>query len=268
LSYKDKRERHRIHQHVYKGSWWVDLDSIDAEAAELLAVDPAQAERFFGNRIVAGSDAAFDPERWAELATSRVVPARDWVTLGFDGARFYDSTAIVATHVMSGYQWLHGLWERPENAPDDWQIDADEVNASMEDAFTRYRVWRLYADPFLWQTSVEQWAGKWGQKRVIEWLTNRNKPMAYALRSYATAIAAGDLSHDGNPDFARHIGNARKVSHAQLLDDEQKPLWTISKDSSRSPLKIDIAMAAVLSWEARGDAVAAGYGRTRGAAGF
>jgi hypothetical protein len=29
---------------------WVDLDAIEAEAAELLEVDPGQAERFFGNR--------------------------------------------------------------------------------------------------------------------------------------------------------------------------------------------------------------------------
>jgi hypothetical protein len=34
---------------------WVDLDAIEAEAAELLETDPAQAERFFGNRIVAGA---------------------------------------------------------------------------------------------------------------------------------------------------------------------------------------------------------------------
>jgi hypothetical protein len=32
----------------------VNLDSIEAEAAELMETDPAQAERFFGNRAVAG----------------------------------------------------------------------------------------------------------------------------------------------------------------------------------------------------------------------
>jgi len=54
LSYKNKRERHAIHKFVYEGSWWVDLDSIEAEAAELLERDPTQAERFFGNRLVQG----------------------------------------------------------------------------------------------------------------------------------------------------------------------------------------------------------------------
>jgi hypothetical protein len=54
LSYKNKVERHRIHKHVYAGSPWVDLAAIEAEAAELMETDPAQAERFYGNRIVHG----------------------------------------------------------------------------------------------------------------------------------------------------------------------------------------------------------------------
>jgi hypothetical protein len=54
-SYKSKRERRKIHAYVYSGSPWVDLDNIEAEAAELIATDPAQAERFFGNRLVSGA---------------------------------------------------------------------------------------------------------------------------------------------------------------------------------------------------------------------
>lgn len=54
LSYRNKEERKRIHRYVYAGSAHVDLDAIEAEAAELLERDPAQAERFFGNRIVHG----------------------------------------------------------------------------------------------------------------------------------------------------------------------------------------------------------------------
>lgn len=54
LSYKNARDRRRIHRYVYEGSPWVDLDAIEAEAAELMETDPAQAERFYGNRIVHG----------------------------------------------------------------------------------------------------------------------------------------------------------------------------------------------------------------------
>lgn len=64
LSYRDKRDRRKIHEYVYEGSWWVNLDSIEAEAAELLEHDPAQAERFFGNRIVAGGGSWLPEGLW------------------------------------------------------------------------------------------------------------------------------------------------------------------------------------------------------------
>lgn len=64
LSYKNKAERRKIHRHVYGDSWWVDLDRIEAEAAEIMERDPADAERFFGNRVVAGSDAWLPSGLW------------------------------------------------------------------------------------------------------------------------------------------------------------------------------------------------------------
>jgi hypothetical protein len=54
------------------------------------------------------------------------------------------------------------------------------------------------------------------------------------------------------------VKNARRKETPQARDEEGRPLWTIRKDAPDSPLKIDAAMAAVLSWEARGDAIAAG----------
>lgn len=64
LSYRNKRERKRIHAHVYDGSPWVNLDDIEAEAVELLETDPAQAERFFGNRLVSGSGSWLKDGLW------------------------------------------------------------------------------------------------------------------------------------------------------------------------------------------------------------
>jgi hypothetical protein len=64
LSYRDKRERRRIHAYVYQGSEHIDLDAIEAEAAELLERDPEQAERFFGNRLVQGSGAWLPGDLW------------------------------------------------------------------------------------------------------------------------------------------------------------------------------------------------------------
>jgi phage terminase large subunit-like protein len=73
-------------------------------------------------------------------------------------------------------------------------------------------VWRVYIDPQYIEHLVEQWANRWGAKRVVEWLTYRPRQIAWAIREYEQAIGAGDLSHDGNPMFERHVGNARKRS--------------------------------------------------------
>jgi hypothetical protein len=81
--------------------------------------------------------------------------------------------------------------------------------------------------------------------------------MAYALRAFTNAIGAGELSHNGNRLFGEHIGNAVRRYHT-LKDEDGKPLWVVQKERPDSPLKIDAAMAACLSWEARTDAVAAG----------
>lgn len=64
LSYLDKRHRRKIHEYVYEGSWWVNLDSIEAEAVELMEHDPAQAERFFGNRLVQGAGSWLPDGLW------------------------------------------------------------------------------------------------------------------------------------------------------------------------------------------------------------
>jgi len=64
LSFKNSRERRRILAHVYAGAEHINIDSIEAEALELMETDPAQAERFFGNRLVRGAGSWLPPGLW------------------------------------------------------------------------------------------------------------------------------------------------------------------------------------------------------------
>lgn len=64
FSFQKVKERREILKFVYRGSPWVPLDSVDAEARELEKRDPAQAERFFGNRLVQGAGAWLDEGIW------------------------------------------------------------------------------------------------------------------------------------------------------------------------------------------------------------
>src|SRR5574343_55545 len=237
---------------------WSDIEGIVEQWRDPTA-DRSYLERVWLNRLVRASDRAFDALRWKELALPDYVPPDgEMITIGFDGARYHDATGLVATHVESGFQWVLGVWEHPHGVTD-WEVPVDEVEAAVEAAFMRWDVWRMYADPPYWETFVAKWAGQYGDKRVLEWWTNRVRPMAYAVKSYANAIASGELTHDGNPHFARHIGNACRRM-LTLRDETGAPLWTIYKERPDSPHKIDLAMAGTLSWEARNDALASGVG--------
>lgn len=238
---------------------WSDLDAILEQWRDPSA-DRAYLERVWLNRLVRASDQAFDVLRWRALARDGyAIPDGVDVTLGFDGARYHDSTALVATEIASGFQQIVGLWEKPYG-PQEWEVPEEDVELAVEAAFGRWKVWRMYADPPYWETNVAQWAGKYGDKRVVRWTTYRYTPMAIAVRAFAGALAAGDLAHDGDARLARHIGNARR-RYLPQRDEQGVPYWLIQKERSDSPHKMDAAMAAVLSWQARTDALALGVGQ-------
>src|SRR5690606_7504421 len=102
---------------------WSDLETIVAQWDEPDA-DPAYLERVWLNRARPSSAQAFDVERWRSLATDQQIPWRSKVTLGFDGSRFQDTTALVATDLLSGFQTLVGFWN-PADYPDHEVPDAE-----------------------------------------------------------------------------------------------------------------------------------------------
>jgi phage terminase large subunit-like protein len=232
---------------------WSDIDAICQQWQDPTS-DKAYLERVWLNRLVRASERAFDVQQWKALVNPGfVAPDGEMITIGFDGARWHDAVALVGTHVVTGTQWLLGLWERPLKV-EEWEAPEEEISAVVEAAFEKWNVWRMYCDPPYWETTVSQWAGKYGDKRVLFWYTSRLKQMSYAIRAFSTAIQAREVFNDGGEDLARHIGNAVRKT-LRMVDEEGKPLWVIYKERADSPFKIDAAMAAILSWQARTDAL-------------
>lgn len=247
---------------------WHNIDTICAQFDDPTA-DRLLLERLWGNRPVAGGGRAFPIERWLQLAKPGYQPAeRALITLGFDGSRFHDATALIATEIETGFQWPVGIWTSPVQKPtgDAWQVDKDDVEARLAETFARYKVWRMYCDPPLWSSEIAAWAGKYGEKVIVEWWTNRYRQMAYALQAYRIAMINGEISHDGDPVFAQHIANACRQEINLRDEDTNTPMWIIRKERPDSPFKIDAAVAGCLSDEARRDAVAAGVRRRSPAA--
>ncbi|GAA2665261.1 hypothetical protein [Nonomuraea recticatena] len=230
----------------------MDLDRIVQEIRNP-ATDEEDARRYFLNQVVAGSDQWMDLSAWkARRDDDDPIMPRDQIAIGFDGSIRDDSTALVGCRLRDGKLFLIGIWEKPEGAEqaDGWEVDVLEVDAVMADACKTYRVEWVYADPMFWQDIVGRWAAEFGEKKVFEFWTNKETRMAQALERFHTATVTGQLLHDGNGTIGRHVMNARKrIARSGVL---------IRKETPRSKKKIDACVAAVLAYEARGDAIADG----------
>lgn len=242
-------------------SVWLDIDRlIDECLAPKTQVN--EALRFYFNRLAASEERAFNINRWSELADrEHEVEDGATITLGFDGSRSDDWTALVATEVRTGYQWPIGIWEsRLDEMTGEWRIPVAEVDAAVEDAFERWSVWRMYADPFYWMEQLSTWAGRYnrpGREVVVSFSTTNLKSTALATLAYRNAIDAGEVSHSGDETLSAHIANSHKRM-LSFVDDKGERMFVLQKERPGSPLKIDAAMAALLSWWARLAAVAGG----------
>ena len=139
---------------------WSDIDGIVEQWRDPTA-DLPYLERVWLNRLVRDSERAFDTERWKALADPDFqVPDGDMITIGFDGARYHDSTALVATHITSGYQWVlesrehtHGIESREIQVVE--VEEAAAVCALMSGGCTATR---------RTGRAVASWAGQYGRK--------------------------------------------------------------------------------------------------------
>lgn len=262
LKYTSKADRRKIHRSVYAGSRHVDLDAIEAEAFELIEKgEVAQAERFFGNRITSGTGTWLARDRWDLRARPGDLPPPGTpVTLGFDGSDFDDWTGI-RLETLDGWQFtpvyssleLPTIWD-----PDEWggQVPRLEVDAAMDEVMRIYDVVRAYCDPPYWETEVDAWQEKYGDKRVVRWYTNRVVQMHAAAERLLTDVTKADSTfhHDGCETTALHVGNARRAA---------RPAGRYVLQKASHHQKIDLAMCSILAHEAAGDAVAAGLARAK-----
>ena len=266
LSYGDRRERHRIHLAVYpadvlrENGGHLDLDSIGAEAADLASKDQAQAERFFGNRRVAGAGTALDAESWDANAKPRDVPSGAYIAIGYDGSHNRDETWLRGC-TADGYRFTIGSWARPTGSAmlewqaahpgESWTVPALEVDAKVRWAFATFQVGRMLADPWGWRTEIETWAmafpGADGKPRVLGFDVNQETRFAPVIDRWRTAIRNGEAPHDGDPACRDHALAARlKKTRVNAADDAAR--YVIEKPGDGR--KIDGAVADALALEA------------------
>ena len=181
-------------------------------------------------------------------------PKGTQITVGFDGSDSDDWTAI-RCQTRSGRSFTPRFG--PDRRPTIWnpaefggEIPRDHVNVAVDEIFQRWRVARMYADPFGYYSEIGAWSQKHGEKRVMEWATNRDKAMYEAIKRFETDLRTGTVTHDGCPITTQHVGNARKVPRPAQR-------YGLGKPHGEYHRKIDASIASILACEAAGDVTAA-----------
>ena len=244
----------------------VDLDVIAATVWDP-AIEPQRARADFLNQITHASDSWISQPEWAGCADpAKVIADRDVITLGFDGSRsrtrgITDATALIGCRVTDGHLFELGVWEQPKGQRE-WQVPVTEVEAAVHGAFTRYTVVGFYADPAKWESYIAGWEAKYHAKLKVKarqdhpieyWMTGgRAAIVVRALEQFHSAVVDSDLSHDGSYALTSHVLHARRRTSRSGTQ--------IAKEHPDSIRKIDAAVAAVLAWQARLDALAKGVG--------
>lgn len=248
---------------------WVDLERIMAEVWDP-ATEPQTARMYYLNQVTHASDAWLSQPEWAGCSHPETTVADgDVVTLGFDGSRqrargVTDATALIGCRVTDGHLFDLGVWEQPSGpSGEGWAVPTTEVDAAVRAAFDRFTVVGFYADPARWEGYVAQWEAAFHKGLAVKasrdhpcewWMTGgRSGLIVRALEQFHSAVVDGELSHDGSFALTRHILNARRRSSRAGMQ--------IAKEHPDSARKIDAAVAAVLAWQARLDAVAVGADR-------
>lgn len=255
---------------AYSNRTWIDYERYVGDGQDEL-VDRSSFRRLNLNQQAASMTAWLTSQQVGAVASrddSPVSPLTkgDIITLGFDYApgnvvertkkkllRIPDATALVACRLSDMSLHPVGIWEATEQAAmNGWNPPLVEIEQTVHDAFTKYRVVGMFADPTGFQGYLDRWTSKY--HKMLRVIGSTGRPM-YRYMSGTSATTSGkdiDLLYNAiasqqvriaeSAVLTRHFLNARLASGTyghKLL-----------KRTPDSPLKIDGAVASVLAYTA------------------
>ena len=218
-----------------------DITDLDEMRSAVLRTPEAEFRTKRLNCFVNTSVAWLPTGAWEALVDEDRYPQiGEDVVLAFDGAFSNDSTALVAW-LLGGdkpHLMVVGLWERPDDAEQDWHIPVAEVEETIISTFRdeRFSVREIVFDPARWQRTfmVLDEEGL----PVVSY-PNSAERMVPATQKFYEAVVNQSFTHDGNPALARHIANCvTKQSSRGVM---------VAKASSRR--KVDAAVASIFGYD-------------------
>lgn len=213
----------------------------DSFAAAARTMTEARFRQLRLGQWVSGADAWLPHGLFEDLADEhREVPDGTKVVLGFDGSASRDTTALVGVTVEEQpHVFVVGLWEAEDDPR--WSVPREWVDDAVRDAFRRYKVLSLVADPWGWRTELEGWSRRHGKSKVLQWNTADARRMAPATDKFYQAMKDGTVTHDGDERLSHHF--------AHCVAENTKDGTVIRKDKKTSKKKIDAAVATIAAFD-------------------
>lgn len=251
-----------IMERIIGDAWW-QRKNIRSIISRVLdgSRPPSRTRRMYYNQVVTSEDAFFSPaeitgaRREGAFGDKRDLSPGDEITLGFDGGKTDDATALVAIRIKDKLIVPLLVLQKPDGPMGEgWRVSEQEVNEAVMEAFDVYSVRAFYADPALWQSWISTWNESYREQlgvrasghSSIAWeMSSSNQKIGRAWESFYDAIRTKRLHHNGNRVFELHAINARRGRGRGGL--------IARKDNPESPRKIDAMVAAYIAYAALED---------------
>ncbi len=231
-------------------SYWLPIDSI-VESVLDVKNPITESRRKFLNHVTASEDSWLAPYEWDKCMRDIELQAGDKITLGFDGSKSNDWTALVACRINDGALFLIKHWNPAETH--NGEVPREDVDATVRSAIKTYDVVGMRADVKEFESYIDGWSKDFGRKMKVKAspanqiafdMRGNTKTFGLDCERFLDAVLEGEAVHDGNRVMRQHVLNAKR--HPTQYDSIS--IRKASKDSSR---KIDVAVCAVLAWGIR-----------------
>ncbi len=231
---------------------WLDVDWIISTI--YAGTYPAyQSRRMFLNQLVSDDDSLINPVDWDACKTDETLRKGDRITLGFDGGKTDDATALVAMRVSDRLVVPLGIWEAPDGPQGEgWEVPKDQVVDAVHAAFATYEVVGFFADVALWEAEVQAWSEEYrarllvkasGKSSIGRDMRGGLAEITQANERLVAAVEAHHVKHTGNHTLRRHVMNAkRKINRFGV---------SFTKEHRESKRKVDGYAAMLLADLAR-----------------
>jgi len=245
---------------------WLPIPNI-VKSMQDGSIPATRVRRMFYNQITAASDSLIGPSEWsgaecehATYGTKADLKPNDEITLGFDGGKTDDATALVAMRISDKLLVPLAIWQRPDGAAGDgWHINEAEVDSEVHLTFQTYKVRAFYADVALWESYIANWSEAYREILLIKAspqsatgfdMRGNQQKIARGVEAFVQAVIDKRIRHNRDRLLKVHVLNAKRRRNRFGL--------TFAKENAESPRKVDGLAAALLAFMAMNDLIESG----------